>query len=193
MLTSPSIQSISRPSSLHSSVATDAAMAAKGPRSVHLVAHPEHRLTRRRRVYGGFYGCDICQLSGSGWVYHCVACHFDAHPECALAAEKIKDSDCDGEEEAYVSLDMMERGGEEEEIECEEEELPSSPLPAIQIDSPTSVLVSTNQELAPGGNFFLSAVDELLERLDREQARNTEMLRDENAEVTEAEWAEEGV
>jgi hypothetical protein len=45
--------------------------------------HP-HLLEKRATVYGnGRYNCDVCSESGSGWVFHCQQCGWDAHPACA--------------------------------------------------------------------------------------------------------------
>lgn len=41
-----------------------------------------HPLSKRAKVYGGSYGCDICGKGGSGYVYHCDECNYDVHPDC---------------------------------------------------------------------------------------------------------------
>jgi hypothetical protein len=47
--------------------------------------HP-HLLEKRATVYGtGRYNCDVCGESGSGWVFHCQQCGWDAHPACAAS------------------------------------------------------------------------------------------------------------
>ena len=47
--------------------------------------HP-HPLKKLASVYRGQYGCDVCGGSGTGWVYHCDQCGYDAHPKCACPA-----------------------------------------------------------------------------------------------------------
>eukprot|EP01098_Paradermamoeba_levis_P015256 TRINITY_DN762_c0_g1_i2.p1 TRINITY_DN762_c0_g1~~TRINITY_DN762_c0_g1_i2.p1 ORF type:complete len:222 (+),score=50.95 TRINITY_DN762_c0_g1_i2:67-732(+) len=54
----------------------------KLPAKVTISLHP-HELELREKVYQGQYGCDACNKGGSGWAYHCDACQFDVHPECA--------------------------------------------------------------------------------------------------------------
>ena len=45
-------------------------------------SHP-HVLKKTKDVYGhGRFGCDICGEVGTGWVYHCDRCNYDAHPKC---------------------------------------------------------------------------------------------------------------
>jgi hypothetical protein len=44
--------------------------------------HP-HPLEMRKSVYNGNYNCDVCQRDGSGDVFHCQQCSWDAHPSCA--------------------------------------------------------------------------------------------------------------
>jgi nucleoredoxin len=52
------------------------------PATVTIAGHP-HPLKKLPSVYRGSYGCDMCKSGGSGWVYHCDECGFDAHPQCA--------------------------------------------------------------------------------------------------------------
>jgi nucleoredoxin len=49
--------------------------------------HPLHKLSN---VYGGQYGCDVCSKGGSGWVYHCDECRWDAHPYCAVIKQETE-------------------------------------------------------------------------------------------------------
>ncbi len=41
-----------------------------------------HPLKKMPQVYSGSFGCDVCGSGGTGWVYHCDECGFDAHPKC---------------------------------------------------------------------------------------------------------------
>jgi nucleoredoxin len=52
------------------------------PGVITCASHP-HPLKKLPSVYSGQYGCDVCHGSGSGWVYHCHDCGWDAHPMCA--------------------------------------------------------------------------------------------------------------
>lgn len=54
----------------------------KLPKKILLPVH-RHELELRASVYGGEYGCDVCNENGSGLVYHCDLCKYDVHPECA--------------------------------------------------------------------------------------------------------------
>jgi nucleoredoxin len=56
------------------------------PASVTIANHP-HPLVKKASVYRGNYRCSVCSEGGSGWVYHCAECSFDAHPRCACPAE----------------------------------------------------------------------------------------------------------
>jgi hypothetical protein len=52
------------------------------PATVESILHP-HTLEKRQSVYQtGRYTCDVCSSSGSGWVFHCQQCGWDAHPAC---------------------------------------------------------------------------------------------------------------
>eukprot|EP00727_Mastigamoeba_balamuthi_P005503 m51a1_g1572 hypothetical protein (833) ;mRNA; f:71487-74374 len=48
--------------------------------------HP-HELTLLDRVYNGKFKCDVCGLVGDGAAYHCDACSYDLHVECATLPE----------------------------------------------------------------------------------------------------------
>ncbi|XP_047955944.1 uncharacterized protein LOC125201748 [Salvia hispanica] len=41
----------------------------------------------------GEFTCDACGESGHGFTYHCAACKFDLHVECAALPEAVKRSD----------------------------------------------------------------------------------------------------
>lgn len=43
-----------------------------------------HPLNKLPSIYRGQYGCDVCGSGGSGWVYHCDECGYDAHPLCVV-------------------------------------------------------------------------------------------------------------
>ena len=43
----------------------------------------QHPLEKRKSVYNGRYNCDVCKRYGSGDVFHCQLCSWDAHPSCA--------------------------------------------------------------------------------------------------------------
>ena len=43
-----------------------------------------HPLEKLCSVYGGMYGCDVCDKTGQDAVYHCEECGFDAHPQCVV-------------------------------------------------------------------------------------------------------------
>merc|ERR1712217_773616 len=53
-----------------------------GAPNAHTHASHPHPLKKMESVYSGMYGCDLCQGSGEGWVYHCDECGWDAHPKC---------------------------------------------------------------------------------------------------------------
>jgi hypothetical protein len=60
-------------------------VAASLPKTVDIPNH-NHTLTLLPKVYfNGGYGCDICHSTGTGWVYHCDECSWDAHVACAQA------------------------------------------------------------------------------------------------------------
>jgi hypothetical protein len=52
------------------------------PPSLLCTLHP-HPLKKLPAVYTGVYSCDVCDGTGHGWVFHCDACSWDAHPACA--------------------------------------------------------------------------------------------------------------
>jgi DnaJ-class molecular chaperone len=63
------------------------------PEEVAHDSHP-HALKRTRTAelaaqdYEDGFSCDVCDGDGSGWVYHCDQCGYDAHPWCVGAMEK---------------------------------------------------------------------------------------------------------
>ena len=51
----------------------------------------KHSLEKLPSVYGGMYGCDVCDKTGQDAVYHCEECGFDAHPQCAVGKSNFYD------------------------------------------------------------------------------------------------------
>jgi len=49
-----------------------------------------HPLEKKSKVYTGRYQCDVCKGGGTGWVFHCPECSWDAHPRCV--AETLNSS-----------------------------------------------------------------------------------------------------
>ncbi len=68
------------------------------PESYNIPSLHPHPLKKMESVYYGSYGCDVCGISGEGWVYHCDECGWDAHPECAKAASE-KEASAEGASE----------------------------------------------------------------------------------------------
>jgi hypothetical protein len=74
----------------------------------------EHPLTKLASIYGGIYCCDVCKMTGSGVVYHCAECSFEAHPHCVVSNfEEIA---------ASVREERRKRGEPDVEILTEEDE-----------------------------------------------------------------------
>ncbi|KAK2979531.1 hypothetical protein RJ640_013548 [Escallonia rubra] len=61
------------------------------PRKIQHESHPEHplKLLPFAPYDVSAFSCSVCPRNGNAFVYHCSACEFDLHVECAFPKETV--------------------------------------------------------------------------------------------------------